>query len=300
MDSPRTLLEEVSPNGNIAAIVEEDDRAVYLYLQGAPDSGVGMRSCWVRNLGTAPESLDVEAMKEGLAPALPARFCTYPNGSPALKPGTLELVWSEDGTGAALLDRGELLAFLPPALDGVPGHARDCTAANALCQPMGPKERAEVEQASAFWKEWSGDPWPELQDRILAAYAAALGPRVDSVPIDGGAFPPRLCARFERGGRAVLVTVGMSIRPQPRAGRIELAIAVAPELATEALVKYLGAQSALPWARNSFLAEGHTISCEGVLAGFRSVKLAPTDEWNLGLPEYRGQPVQLLRLIPLP
>lgn len=48
--SDEPLLCEVSPNGNIQAIVEQDDRVAYFYLHGAPDTEFGVRACWIRNL----------------------------------------------------------------------------------------------------------------------------------------------------------------------------------------------------------------------------------------------------------
>jgi hypothetical protein len=89
MPDPTPLLETTSPNGDVQAIVEESGGAVHFYLWGAPDSGFGVRSCWVRNLVPAPETIDREAMKTGHAPLMPRRSCAHPGG--ALRPVPAEL-----------------------------------------------------------------------------------------------------------------------------------------------------------------------------------------------------------------
>ena len=62
------LIEQVSPNGNLQAVVEDDGRVVYFYLCGEEGSGWGMKVCWVRNRVQAPSDLDVESMKSGAPP----------------------------------------------------------------------------------------------------------------------------------------------------------------------------------------------------------------------------------------
>ena len=51
---PGPLLEEVGPNGNVQAVVEVDDDVCFLYLHGLEETGIGVRSVWVRNLRPAP------------------------------------------------------------------------------------------------------------------------------------------------------------------------------------------------------------------------------------------------------
>jgi hypothetical protein len=53
-----TLLKEVSPNGNIQAVVESDDEVSYFYLFAAPETQFGMKSVWVGNRSRAPEVLE--------------------------------------------------------------------------------------------------------------------------------------------------------------------------------------------------------------------------------------------------
>ena len=46
------VLSSISPNGNVEAYVEQDERVVHFYLHGAPDTGFPVKSCWVRKSGS--------------------------------------------------------------------------------------------------------------------------------------------------------------------------------------------------------------------------------------------------------
>ena len=62
------LLEETSPLGTIAAVVEDDGRVVYLYLHFLnvdEDDPQRIKACWVRNRQPAPRNLDQAAMERG-------------------------------------------------------------------------------------------------------------------------------------------------------------------------------------------------------------------------------------------
>lgn len=149
------LYSEVSPNGNIQACVEQEDQVVFFYLHGAPETPFSVKSCWVRNLVAAPQSLETERMQMGLAPLLPRNGCAHPQGAPPLSPEDLRIVWFEEGDAAALFLDSEILAIIPPwsGVEGFHGYARDCIAESPLCWPI-PTERAlfeRIERAEAFW-----------------------------------------------------------------------------------------------------------------------------------------------------
>ena len=320
MAETRTLLEEPSPSVAVAATVEEDDRCTHLYLQGAPDSGFAARSCWVRNHGEAPEKLEVERMKQGEAPMLPAGNCLWPNGSPHLDPGKLSLVWFEEGTGAALFEADELLCLIPPTRDAsVPGQARDCKTPSSLALPLGrPSENplvARVEKARAFWKRWDAeDAWPAVEASLVAAYQTGFGVAPQRKETEAADWPPRFVARFELPGAVVLATGGMSIRPQPYAEgaaprRLELAVAVEPALAgtLPQLSRFLAAQTDLPWQAFTVLAPGHSIGCGAAIpkgpsgVAFEQLLVCkdPPGAPRVSLPVVEGEPVELLWLVPI-
>jgi len=105
---PHIVAASVSPNGNIEAYVEQDDRCAYLYLHELRDAsfelGFGMKSCWVRNLKPAPVSFSAADMRQGLAPMLPNASCAHPMGGNPLSKDALRIVWFEEGDAAALLE----------------------------------------------------------------------------------------------------------------------------------------------------------------------------------------------------
>jgi hypothetical protein len=121
------ILEQVGPNGNVQAVVEADDAVAYFYLFGSKESGLGMRSVWVRNHGAAPEVLDVGRLKAGLPPRNVRAHCRHPRGLGPLDREALRVVWLPEGNGAALDEGDALFALLPPwsGLKGFHGYARD-------------------------------------------------------------------------------------------------------------------------------------------------------------------------------
>ena len=56
MDPPDPVLEQLSPLGNVSAVVEDDGRVVFLYLrfENPPEGTAPIRACWLRNRIAAP------------------------------------------------------------------------------------------------------------------------------------------------------------------------------------------------------------------------------------------------------
>lgn len=44
---PQMLIVQVSPNGNLQAFVEQDDRVAQFYIWGGRESDFGLRTGWV-------------------------------------------------------------------------------------------------------------------------------------------------------------------------------------------------------------------------------------------------------------
>jgi hypothetical protein len=323
MPEPMILLEEVSPAAAVMATVESDGQSIYLYLYGAKDSGFGTRALWVANLGPAPETIDLDRMKLGEPPSMPASGTRHPSGLSlgALEP--LRLVWFPEGTGVALFGRDELLAVIPPGTrdeGDFSGFARESRERTKLAWPLeaaeGEATREAVKKAQAFWTAWEAeDAWPKLQDRLLRAIDAALGNDGRSFAVDGGEWPPRFVAVRRTRKAMVFVTGGVSIRPQPGVARaperplgprrIELALALRGEVddaAQKRLITFLGGRAELPWLRTTWLGHGHTLGCDVIPGGrFTAVMFAehPAGAPKLVLPEVEGEPVTLLWLIPI-
>lgn len=323
----QVLLEQMSPNGNIAAIVENNGSNVYLYLYGSPETQFGIRSCWVRNLCPAPSELDRDSMADrGVAPLLPAAYCSHPDGAPPPAPGSLSVVWFEQGDAAALLEDDQVLAIIPAwsGINGFDGYARDCIAESPIAWPLGSPDTnvlfARIERAREYWRSWDSNPWPAYADAQIKAYRSALGEYTKYYAMDGGAWPPKAMLRYDRSDAIMFTTVGVSLRPMPRiemsvkdpspVQRIELAYAIDPELADEPsrrrIGQYISGQTSLPWRQYTFFDEGHTLPCDSIPVGrsgnaFTAVLFTrnPKDAPRVHLPYYRGDPVTTLWMLPI-
>jgi hypothetical protein len=328
MDQPKLLLESVSPNGNVNAFVEQTGNAIhfYLYFPNASEQSDRVRMCWVRNTGPAPEDIDPPSEGEDMrAPMLPARYCRCPEGSPELNPDDLSIVWFEEGNGAALLEGGETLAIIPSwsGVNDFNGYARDCTAESLLCWPLAPDNvlHERVARAAEYWSAWDDETyWPNFQMRMLEAYEHAFGVKESMYfAIDDGAWPPRALVRYDLPDRCVLVTVGMSLRPQPNvelfmddpevARRIEIGAAFepgCPEDEIQQFGQFMSGMAAYPWDFYHWFGSGHTTDCEAVpvsLGGSRFPAVLFTseayDKPMVDFDTFRGDPINLLWLVPI-
>jgi hypothetical protein len=323
MQSDEILIVETSPNGNIEAFVEQDDRVAYFYLRGSEDIEFGVRSCWVRNLKPAPDHLDVHGMREGTAPMLPREYCQQTSGGPALNEDNLRIVWFEEGDAAALLENEDIIAVLPSwsGYKGFNGYARDCKGESDLCWELGAPETnemfARVANARKYWQSWENDeetPWPQFQEQFINTYKR-LGEYSNYYAIDGGEWPPRAMLRIPYADGTILVTLGLSIRPQPKVEmqvenpdehrRIELGIYLSKDFSQEDVMQmagYISGQASLPWAQYSWLGEGHTIPCNALQkSNFSAIFLTanPPGSPTLNLPTYCGDKIKLLWMVPI-
>ena len=252
---PVVLLFETSPFGNLDAIVQHDGKSVFLYLNEAQtDSDAapkfGTRACWVRNLEIGPYVLNEEELRNGISPMLPRTHCVHSKALPIPAPENLEIVWLEEGNGAALVENSPessaptTLAVIPPwsGLEGFHGYASQCAMESPLCWPMpdNPRLQERIERAKEFWKQFEPEnlapevenqlfsdvPFIQLQKEILECYdqkflnsansgdSANLAEK-EYFAIDGGKFPPRGMVQYHTDERLILATVGMSLCPQP-------------------------------------------------------------------------------------
>lgn len=315
------VAESVSPNGNVEAYVEQDERVAYFYLR--VDDSVdppALRTCWVRNLAVAPESLDVAGMRDGIAPMLPRRFCAHPRGSSPLQSDRLRIVWLEDGVAAALLESEEPIAIIPVwgGIKGFEGYARDCVEESPVCWPLLPENALlpRIREADAYWSAWEGSNswWIGIQDSQYRAYEQHLGAYDKYYAIDGGAWPPKALIRTPVPGGFAITTIGVSLRVQPGAElsgepgapfrRIELGMELSDEMMVhyDAAANYTSSQTNLPWHRITWLAHHHTIPCDA-FPGTEFTAVLLTNDPHFGpaipLPEFRGDRVALLWLLPI-
>lgn len=320
MNEPKILVTDMSPNGNIEAIVEQDDRVVHMYLSGRKESSFGVRSCWVRNLKPAARSLDVDGMKEGIAPMMPRDMCRHPQGAPPLDPASLSIVWLEEGDAAAVLQGSDVLAIIPAwsGYKGFHGYARDCIGETPLAWELRADnaQLARLDAARQFWSSWEREitPWRGLQQQFCAAYEGQLGKEDKYYAIDGGQWPPKALLRIRTKDAVVQVTLGVSIRPQPTVEmygeqalpyrRIELGMALALDHPAEAYAeagRFLSGLANLPWNNYTWLGAGHTVDCTFLGNGYAAALLLPesAEAPRMDLPRQQDDPVSLLWVLPI-
>lgn len=326
MNAPEILVEEVSPNGNVFAIVEQNEHCCHFYLNGHESTSFGIKSCWVRNFQSAPAQLAVDAMRTGEPPMLTRAFCLHPEGVSRFRKGELKIIWAEEGDAAALAHNGEIIAVIPSwsGTKGFYGYAKDCLGESPLCWELGTPETnvqfARYQRASTFWESWSDNrnPWPQLRDELCGCLEKNLGRHSNYYAIDGGNWPPKAILRIPLRESVALATIGVCIRPQPKVElhyedpsshrRIELGVGLDASLPDEAVKKmasYISGQTQLPWSNFTFLGKGHTIPSDvaAELSGgqlpFVLLVNHALGSLDVALPHFRGDPINLLWMIPI-
>ena len=342
-----SVLFQTSPYGNLDAIVEHDGRALYFYLSAGqrPNNRFGMRACWVRNLELGPHVINQEDMEAGIAPMLPRYDCADPQLTRLPTAQSLEVVWFEEGNGAALfelpvagsdLQQPQLIAVIPPwsGLDGFHGYAANCINESSVCWPMpdNPLLIQRIDSAREFWASWSNStpdvdgtsvpasPFAIQQPRVLANYRKRFGiePGAEKYYAAGGdQFPLRGLLHHRTARLEVFATAGMSVCPQPAVEmfvddpanfrRIELALVLPRQKDLDALtpvMEQLSGLSGYPWKELTWFRDGHTCgfkfgeySALLLLDDANGSRLAGVDSEML--PEFRGDPVNLLWMLPM-
>ncbi len=342
-----SILFQTSPYGNLDAIVEHDGRAVYFYLSAGQrsDNRFGMRACWVRNLELGPHVINQEDMEAGIAPMLPRYDCADPQLTRLPGADSLEVVWLEEGNGAALyelpdaewkLQQRQLIAVIPPwsGIDGFHGYAANCVNETRVCWPMpdNPLLVQRIDAAREFWQSWAakpssagGDPGPLTpfalqQPRVLANYRERFGVEPGEekyFAAAGQQFPLRGLIHLQTDRFEVIATAGMSVCPQPAVEmfvddpasfrRIELALIVPRQGDSQMLssaMEQVSGLSGYPWKQMTWLRDGHTCgfsfgqySAALLLKDAAGSQLVGVQEG--GLPQFRGDPVNLLWLLPI-
>lgn len=323
---PEVLVESWSPVCNIRAFAEENDTCVYFYLWRAPNTDhAQVKACWVCNTRPAPEGLDKAAMDRGEAPMMPRSGCSHDEKGIRPDKKALSIVWLEEGSAAALLENGKILALIPDWAwreENFNGYARYAVGTAPLAWALKDAEAVlgpRVEKSRAYWEAMEeGGYWKEFQEDRLAALEAFFGgPHEQYYAIDGGHFPAKALVTGRRGGVRYGFTLGTSILCQPVAEqyyqedapnrrRIELAFAAREDIPEERWMAALGRVAGLtnlPWGEITCLGHGHTVPCGDSLPGFAAFLLIDARR----LPEapapafapVMGEPVALLWAVPL-
>ncbi len=245
----------------------------------------------------------------------------------------------------------QTIAVIPPwsGADGFWGYAAECAAESELCWPLpdNPNLQNRIDRAEAFWNSFadSPDPFAEWQPQLLACYQqhffseaslkktldssddAANRSRIDAATtvtesiddsavmqyfsIDGNKFPPRGLVHLKTETHHILMTVAMSLCPQPNVEmytetpshfrRIELAIQLplaTSDAAIESISKKISRLAAYPWQQINWLGHGHTVQFSGLIPNVETATLISDRQLNpenpIPLPSCRGDLVNLL------
>ena len=320
-EEPKVLIELRSPSCPITAIVEQDNQVAYFYLWGDEDSDFGVKACWIRNLDEAPTEMDLKQLEEGTPPMLNRAYCKFPEGQMPLQINDLEIVWFEEGDGAALIEQGQVITIIPSwaGINGFSGYTRDAVgeaeygwelkSSNALLE--------RVEKSKEYWQLWDQviDPFQIIQPQLLQQYENSLGINDQYFAIDGNEWPPRGLFLKKGEVKDVFVTVGLSLLPMPtvemynehplEVNRIELGLLVNVGLPQEELNligSWISGQASIPWKRISWFGNGHTITFN-VLSDtkMKSVVLVKhlTHLPDIELDDYRDSQVNILWMVPI-
>ncbi len=324
MKEPEIIFAASSPNGNMTAFVDQDDRVANFSLVGSSDTGSSFqKGCWIRNLRAAPAWIE-EPTDARSTPMMPREFCRHPDGAPPFRgESEFRVVWFEEGDAAALIEGDSILAIVP-AWSGFKqfhGYARDCIGESPFASELDDSNLLipRIHRAEEFWRSWeeSPGPWPQIQENLLSAIGRQIGPEHTYYGIDGGKWPPKALLRIELETCVVLVTIGVSIRPQPTVEmtfedpspyrRIELGICLskeAPEETVNSASQYIADQTLLPWGRCTWFGDGHSLPCDAFVPGHYMTDISsvlllkdPKGAPTLELPPYRNDPVGVLWIV---
>ncbi len=318
---PVILAESQSPSCRIQAFVEESDTCCYFYLWfHAGMENAYMKSCWICNVGKAPDRLDADAMKGGMAPAMPREFVKHDEAGIRLNREMLSIVWFEEGDAAALLEGDTLLCVIPgwSGYQGFSGYSRYALGTAPYAWELTQAEEvlgARVYKSREFWNYFEGEYWEEVRQLHEKAVEDFFGKPEKYLGIDGKKFPPKVLVAGTKDGVHYGITVGVSLLPMPQVEqyfqeetsdfrRIELGFAASEEQSDICMkmYSYIAALSRIPWQEISFLGHGHTVPCDAI-EGFSAVwllnsrllpQIAAPD-----YPDFMGDKINLLWIVPL-
>ena len=322
MGEPKILLEEWSPVCNIQAFVEETDSCCYFYLWIKPGMDNEVRNCWICNVAAAPEELDVEGMKQGMAPAMPREYVQHDIGGIKLDADQLKIVWFEEGNAAALLSEDEILCVIPgwsgyQGFHGYSKYAKGTTPCAWELTEALPVIKERVERSKAFWDwfEFEPDYWKLTQKMHMDSLERFYGKYENYYAIDGEEFPPKALIQGSREGVVYGITAGVSLIPMPDVEmwygddyreyrRIELGFAatVRHEELCKYMYSFLSSLAAYPWKENTFLGHGHTVPCQRIKGYEALLLINPRIVKGIEMPDYAPcmeETVNILWAVPI-
>ncbi len=323
MEHSNILLESWSPVCNIQAVVEETNRNCYLYLWFFPGTdNAFVKSCWICNTNEAPKELDVDGMKNGIAPSMPKEYVLHDPKGMRLDADSLDLVWFEEGDAAALLCGDDLICVIPgwSGFNGFMGYSAFAKGMSPLAweltQAM-PLLSERVARSKEYWAgfDLDGEYWNAAQKQHIEVLNAFFGAYQKYYAIDDGEFPPKALITGEKDEICYCITAGVSLLAMPTVEqyyydypndfrRIEIGYATVKkyEGSMQPMLSYISSITNIPWDEVTFLGHGHTIPFQGI-TGYSAVWLLNAELLEtIDTPKYsqvNGERINLLWLVPL-
>lgn len=312
-----TLIQSNSPLCPVHAFAEQTENAVYFYLfYPLRNQGENLKRCWVCNCREAPDQLDagdkLSMMPKGTFNHAPEGITVHPDG----------IIWFEDGDSAALMEKGEILAIIPPnyGLFDFPGFAKYAVGQNRYAWELDEKTKAAMDQrlrgADYFWKLTRQERfWQNAQDFYVQTAEQFFGKHTGYYAIDDNKFPMRAVIEGKKNGVTYGITGFLSAFPQPSIERyvrgaqnhrrIEFGFAAVDALSDSVKMEAYNCFMALAkyiYRDGTFFVHGHTNTWDGI-AGFHAfLFLNPRAVRGLESPAYKdyaGEPINLLWAVPI-
>ncbi|MCL1994500.1 MAG: suppressor of fused domain protein [Spirochaetes bacterium] len=268
-DSP--LVEDLA-----AEVVAEND-CCYLYVHKknfAEKTLEVFTNCWIKNHVFVPDEYDpVDDMQDGLQPKVHTKHCDFKDDLQPLQEDDLEIVWGEEGRSVGLYNKGELICAIPYwTTEDAPGYSK-YSGQNDL--PMFPfpltpalAMHERMQKAKTFWAGDFQKTWKDYSGGYLGELEEKFGKHTKYFAIDGGKFPTKALALFEKDGYKYAFTIGLGMFPQPTEQRsgveampfIELAFCYKNGLVFDEMKAFsnISSLAGIPWAYNTFFNHYHT------------------------------------------
>ena len=316
------LAESDSPVCPIRAYAEQTENAVYFYLFNyIADAPGNVKTCWVCNRKPAPDALTAENWPRGTAPMMPRSGVKHDLNGIDISPEGLKILWFETGDSALLMQKGNVLAVIPPwsGYKDFHGYARYAAGTQPYAWEMNEQARdAMLDRAfrgDMFWEKTAdGSYWPEAQAFHLRVTERFFGKHTQYYAIDEGKFPPRAVIEGKKDGVVYGFTAGISHFVMPQIEmyvknanehhRIEFGFAVKENISAIRMEAYNCFMSLAKCIHRdlTFFAHGHTNTWNGI-PGFHAFLFVNARALRgIEAPAYGnagGDPVNLLWAVPI-